>query len=389
MDRNNKSNVGFEGSAIKSAKLALVNNDFDFRHIDGIGRYSKEVSRAIRESGINLRTISTDDLQITRSKQLKFINIPIVRERMRSDLLKYRPDILHIMKPETFIELPAISENVNVVTTWHDMKLLDGRLELRKEKGFLKTSVLERAYERAYKRSNAIAAVSSMTVDDVNSWAKERRIFDPKKSITIINPGINDGYVTSTIWEGDRKNFVYVGDLRKVLPTLLLAFSSILSKVKDSSLHIFTSTNGAEEVISNALAEIDDKNLRRVIVIHYRPKDHEILEGVRMSVALLHLSLWEGFGFTILESLAVGTPVIVLRSARIPPEVSKFAIKVDLEEIPDKCEELRIKQQGVSKEAISYARSFTYVKTAEELIRLYQSLGKMGPPTGGDTSEGR
>lgn len=371
-------------NAVNEMKIVLINNDFDLRHNDGIGRYAKEVSGSLAKIGLDFKAISTDDLRITQKRSINFINIPIVKKAVKDYLTKHKPDLLHVIKPESFVELPNLSEGVPVVTTWHDMKLFHRNILFRGEKGLLKRSVFERAYEKAYTSSTAIVAVSSMTVKDINEWAMKRGIFDLQKRIDVINPGINENFINSSTWNGERKDFIYVGFLPKVLPQLLTAFSAISARMGKSMLHIFTSTDGAKDIIREASISIRKEWLLNKIVVHYKPSDADVLEMLRKSVALLHLSHMEGFGFPILESLAAGTPAIVLKSARIPPEVLRFAIRLDLEEIPEKCSELETKQHSVSPEATSYARSFTYSRTAENLLKLYASLGRGDYPVRGD-----
>ena len=110
------------------------------------------------------------------------------------------------------------------------------------------------------------------------------------------------------------------------------------------------------------------------VILHERADDKEILKYLKKSIALLHLSKEEGYGLPIMESLAVGTPVITLKSARIPKEVAEWAIRTDE---PDK-EAIKLynKPKTASVEAIRYAKSLNKENYAREMVKIYGGLNE-------------
>ena len=145
-----------------------------------------------------------------------------------------------------------------------------------------------------------------------------------------MNPGINEKFIQSQPYDGPRRDSVYLGSLLKA-PKLLYTFHKVLARLPDQKLYIFTQTKNANEIIINEIKRNNWSDMLSNIVVHVDSSDNEIINKLRQSVALLHLVYVEGFGFTILESLALGTPVIIPNGAKITPEVSRYAFKLEYE----------------------------------------------------------
>jgi glycosyltransferase involved in cell wall biosynthesis len=93
------------------------------------------------------------------------------------------------------------------------------------------------------------------------------------------------------------RHFLYVGDdePRKDLPTLLAAYA-----------HYRTKTSAPLDLVLAGKAHADGPGIRTV----ERPTRKELARLHARARALVHPSRHEGFGLTVLEALAAGTPVI-------------------------------------------------------------------------------
>lgn len=98
--------------------------------------------------------------------------------------------------------------------------------------------------------------------------------------------------------------------------------------------------------------------------------------------AFIYTSLRESFGIPILEAMACGTPVITSNNSAIPEIAGEGAILVDPTDekaIADKMlhvaqdREYCVQQIGYGLQRV---KDFSWKRTAEELLKVYQSIGK-------------
>ena len=96
--------------------------------------------------------------------------------------------------------------------------------------------------------------------------------------------------------------------------------------------------------------------------------------------AFLYPSLRESFGIPMLEAMACGTPVITGNPSAMPEVAGSGALTVNPfkpEEIAGKLLELEQQPDLYQKQkeyGLQRARQFSWTKTAEELLKVYQSI---------------
>lgn len=359
-------------------KILLIDNNFDFRYNDGVGRYSSELYNELNRGHQGYEFISTDDLSKYKNPYLRFID---TRYRVKKAMKKIEDlKVIHLIKPEDIITIPKIPYGVSLLVSWHDLIRINefglkrfptNKATSHMPNRFLAFYIIRRGYVRAYKKSSVILAVSTKTRDEIVDWANRLKIYDREKDIVIVNPGINHRFIESTPYEGKRNDFVYIGNIYKSTD-LLNIFYEIHLRLPDQKLHIFTNTENPYELIHDRVRRDNIVNIMPNIRIHVNKSDDDIIDKTKRSIALLHTVGSEGFGFTILETLALGTPVIILKGAKITPEVSRYTFKLDKGEIPTFCEQLYLSQAPAEQQAISYAKSFTYKKTAQSVKSIYE-----------------
>ena len=360
-----------------TSEITLIGNDFDERLHDGIGRYSHELYKNMLRLGYEPYAISVDDL----FKNPILNNIPKIRyfyriyKRLtvgRKKVKNVKAEILHLMSPEQSIVVGKTQAKA-ICTTWHDNMLLTRYTKGLKYKVINKYQIYG-AY-RAYKISDAIISVSSQTQQEMQDYFKQKGLYDDTKIYKVISHGVDNIFLNKEPYKDDRTDFVYIGAINyshKNLDGLLEAFSDILLRDTRQNLHIFTSTNNAQKILEEALSHFIDERMYKQVILHYKASDEEIIEYTRKAVALLHLSMEEGFGLPILEAMALGTPVITLEVAKIPEEVRKYAYKeADYLKVVDRADKLINANKPLSKEAIDYAKSFTWERTAKETAEFY------------------
>lgn len=93
---------------------------------------------------------------------------------------------------------------------------------------------------------------------------------------------------------------------------------------------------------------------------------------------LLSPSLYEGFGMTILEAMACGTPVITSNVTSLPEVAGDAAVLVDPTDVQAMVETIcrlhndSVYRQELSSKGLARARLFTWEATAEQIATTYE-----------------
>ena len=187
-----------------------------------------------------------------------------------------------------------------------------------------------------------------------------------------LQSGIRQGYV------------LHVGELshRKNIPTLLQAVAHLRSAGKWGDRQLVLAGAEAPGMIGadEIHATIRQLELSDIVVLAGRVAD-EYLPGLYAEASLLVMpSLYEGFGFPVLESMASGTPVVASNVSSLPEVAGDAAILVSPHEAeglsnamadvlsnPSTAAELRAKGLG-------RAQQFNWQRTAAETIQVYRSV---------------
>lgn len=133
---------------------------------------------------------------------------------------------------------------------------------------------------------------------------------------------------SNPLTHADRPYFFYVGrhDPYKNLQRLINAFAA-LPHCRNYELWIAGSADRRYTPILHAQAAalgLTDQ----VKFLNYLPYD-QLPFVLHQAIALVYPSLWEGFGFPVLEAMACGTPVITSHLSSLPEVAGDAAILVD------------------------------------------------------------
>lgn len=153
------------------------------------------------------------------------------------------------------------------------------------------------AHRAAARRAAAVICISQTTAADARElWrvAPERIIVAP------LGPG--QGLTAERPRSGEPQHFLYVGDAepRKNLDVLLEAYRSYREAAASRPLNL---------VLAGS-ARVQMPGVRVVA----SPTAAELSELYLDAAALVHPSLYEGFGLTPVEAMALGTPVLAARA---------------------------------------------------------------------------
>lgn len=122
--------------------------------------------------------------------------------------------------------------------------------------------------------------------------------------------------------------FLYVGrhDPYKNLERLIQAFAG-LPQVRDYHLYLAGSPDPRyTPLLRTQVAELE--LVKQVKFLDYVPYA-ELPKLINRAIALVFPSLWEGFGFPVLEAMACGTPVVTSNLSSLPEVAGDAAILVN------------------------------------------------------------
>ena len=159
--------------------------------------------------------------------------------------------------------------------------------------------------------ANAVIAISETTAADARElWGV------PGERIVIAPLGPGQDLKLAGPEPARRRHFLYVGDMepRKNLGVLLAAYELYRSRAGDP--------------LELVLAGSVDVAAPGVLVVR-RPDRAQLAELYAGAVALVHPSLYEGFGLTPLEAMRLGAPVIAARAPGIVETCGDAALYAD------------------------------------------------------------
>ena len=125
-----------------------------------------------------------------------------------------------------------------------------------------------------------------------------------------------------------RNYFLYIGrqDPYKNLSRLIASFAA-LPNCRDYELWLVGSTDS--RYTPTLKAAIDSLGITsQVKFLNYVPYS-QLPTIINSAIALVFPSLWEGFGFPVLEAMACGTPVITSNLASLPEVAGDAALLID------------------------------------------------------------
>jgi glycosyltransferase involved in cell wall biosynthesis len=175
--------------------------------------------------------------------------------------------------------------------------------------------------------------------------------------------------------------FIYVGrqDPHKNLARLIEAFATIInSNCLDYELWIVGSPD--RRYTPKLKAQIRGLGVeKQVKFLNYLPYE-KLPVLLNQAIALVFPSLWEGFGFPVLEAMACGTPVITSNLSSLPEVAGEAALLVN----PYEIKEIAAAMAEVGKDAqlrshlsrlsLERASQFSWKKTAGETQLVLQSF---------------
>jgi alpha-1,3-rhamnosyl/mannosyltransferase len=211
----------------------------------------------------------------------------------------------------------------------------------------------------------------------------------PENKVHAIPSGL-DGYCFETLPESERdrvrKKFGINGDFilsvgtmepRKNMPRIIEAFGAVRKKHPDMSLVIAGPPGSATPEMRETIGSL---RIEKAVILTGYAERADIRVLYRESRMLAFPSLYEGFGFPVLEAMASGTPVLTSRSTALPEVAGDAALLVSPESTEEIAEGMlsilddENLAKSLSENGMSRAKQFSWDTTAGSLKTLYESL---------------
>ena len=357
----------------------------------GIGRYVKMLDAGLRQAGVQTTRVAPT-LPVLPDFTYRFLQW--FGRDLRAFLTNYplwstypKADIYHVTE-QTLASLLLFSRpGGQVVVTVHDIfpYMVRNDLELGSPYGGSE-HVYYRLPVAGLKRANHLIAVSEYTKQSIIE-----HLGIGSEKISVVYHGIDHERfrpltVPTAIREKyrlppERRYLIYVGseDPRKNLVALIGA----LVKVRNELPNV--------ELIKVGRAYFDRERRRLIDLatrlgvrteIHFLedvPEDHLPLLYNLAEVCVIP-SLYEGFGFPVLEAMACGTPVVYADAGSLPEIVGNAGIRIFpcnsdtltrtiLDLLKDKQKQLLLRSAGQNQ-----AARFTWAATTQSTVAVYRQL---------------
>lgn len=321
----------------KGIHLGIDGNEANVEKRSGISSYAYSQLHAFYQ-------LNSPDTFTIYLKEEPLANLPPERDDWQYRVLKpaslwYRWRLpldlsLSFHRPEVFYSpghyIPQFSP-VPIVITVHDLTYLKfpnlypgGSSELRHH---------AKRTNDAVKKATSIIIVSKNTRRDVTEnfgIAKDR--------VNVVYPGLDEEeFLPIKNKEVDRvrqkfqlndRYYLFVGNInpQKNLTRTLQAFERLPEKLKEMELVLAGNNDGFYQDFLAALKQSPKKG--QVKLLGYVPEE-DLPALYSGATALLQPGIYEGFGPTVLEALASGTPVVAAKTAALPEVVGDAGIFVD------------------------------------------------------------
>ena len=356
---------------------------FDARMIDrsGIGRYIRSLlDEMLPLAGEHDFTIFGDPSKMTEYSS--FSNVDLVKwdpaiysiqEQITLPYNKMNLDLIHF--PHFNIPLMC---NKKIIVTVHDLIHL-----LCVEGDF---SSLARLYawfmiRRVMKKAHKVISVSESTRNDLVEMFGDKY----KKKIKVIHESagknfckMEDEKLKQKIrakYDLSDKMILYVGNIKphKNIDTLFKVFS----RLKEWGLpHQLVIAGKWDDKMKELKANVDDEKVKYLGQV----TTEELVGLYSMSGVLLHLSLYEGFGLTVLEAMKCGCPVVTTAISSLPEVAGQAAFYVsplEIGQIADTVYNVLAHQkfrEEMSIAGIKRAKMFSWEKAARETLEVYHRV---------------
>lgn len=235
-------------------------------------------------------------------------------------------------------------------------------------------------------RASNISALSESTKKDILHFTSA-----PEDVIEVIYPGVPDGFevIEPEKTQGIRKQYrlpnpfiLFIGSFhpRKGVIDLINAFEEVAGEIPHD-LVIVVSTNYQSEFIEQRI--LHNQVAQRIRLLKGVVPRSELPLFCNEADLFVFPSLYEGFGFPVLEALACGCPTITTNISSLPEVAGNAALLVQPNHaagLKNAIERVLLDtdfRDNLRQRALQQARRFSWATTAQKTIGLLEKAATM------------
>lgn len=288
------------------------------------------------------------------------------------------PDVLHCC----FVVPPFIG-SAPVVTTIHDL----GFVYHKEHYPRLLTAKLITAVHHAVHKSSRLITVSNSTKVDLLAATKAKT----EQIVTVYN-GLDEQFVPNLCADGDQQAtlirygirspyILYAGKLepRKNVGMLIEAYDQLRAN-KQFNGQLVLLGSPKTFMWEEAQKRIDLSPFRQDIIQTGFVANEAVPLIYAGAKVLAFITLYEGFGFPVLEAMASAVPVVCSNTTCLPEIADEGAILVDphnkeqiVQALDTALNNETVRSQLIKK-GVQRAKSFTWQKAASQMLAIYRDV---------------
>lgn len=368
--------------------IALDISSLDFMTVGGQIRYASDLIRGLtrvaphldllvigstEEPNIRIRDLFADSPAACRYRQFRRAGF---KGGSYIDPLRFRT-LLHREKVNVFHALHTMippRTRCHVVATAYDAmyELFDEYAEARRSRPYrMHVWALRHLAER-------VICISESTAVDV---AKYWRV-NPDR-IEVVHLGIDVQSPPEPVALRRETATVLTPwnlEPRKNLRTLLEAFSLICRERPSLRLVMYGRSGITEERKREFESHLDRLGIRSQIELPGVVSDAELMELYRSADVFVFPSIYEGFGYPVLEAMAQATPVIARKASAMSEVLGDAGVYVETEDASQLATALAsllddpVRRQSLGRAARERSLQFTVDRMARETLEVYEKL---------------
>ena len=308
----------------------------------------------------------------------RFYNHPRAVERIEAD-------IFHIIDhTDGHIAYGLKKSGKPVIITCHDLVQYVYPEILKTESRFPALSMAALKYSiKGIAVADRTIAISTNTAKDISHWLN----IDPKQVEIILNgvepvfrrlsPEVVQDWRSQYAKSSEEICLLNVGSTHqnKNISTVL----KVVKAIADRQLPVRLWKVG-DDFTTEQKQFIKNNALEKYISFVGKPDLEGLIRFYNAADILLAPSLYEGFGLTILETMACGTPVITSNVSSLPEVAGDAAVLVEPTDVNAITEAvLRLHQDSAFRsdliaKGLTRSQEFTWRKTAEQVAQVYEQI---------------
>lgn len=172
--------------------------------------------------------------------------------------------------------------------------------------------------------------------------------------------------------------FIGMIEPRKNLERLITAFSEL--KKKENMQHKLVIVGKKGWKFDSIFKTIKKERLEQEIIFTGYVPDEDLAKFYNAADFFVYPSLYEGFGLPVLEAMACGCPVITSNVSSMPEVAGDAGLLINPESVKDIADAIKKVindkelQKKMRKQGIKQSSRFSWKKTAEKTLRIYEEV---------------